>query len=397
MLNLPSLMFNYGKNFWVLCWSMFFFMTSFNLIIPELNGFLKNLGGQEYQSLIIALFTISACISRPFSGKLADKIGRKKVMYIGMFISVFTSLIYPFSTSFSFAVLFFLGLRFLHGFSAGFFPTGATALITDILPDNQRGKGMGVWGMFISLGIGVGQGFGSFINNSFGTNCLFLFASAIAIISGLLIFRVKESLKNAQPFKPEFLSVKLNEIVEPAVLPAAIVMFLSATCSGIIFVTSPDICDFLKIETKGWFFICYVLTTLIVRFFCGSLSDIIGRRKTLLIGMFFLIISMFLIGYSHDILSYSIGSIIFGIATGISSPTLFAWTADLSRIEHRGLGSGTMFIALELGIMFGSLSTIFTYNHQLASIPFVFSIGAFLAFTAFLYLIWHLLKRKSLT
>lgn len=390
-------MLSYGKNFWVLCLSMFFFMTSFNLIIPELNVFLKNLHGQEYQSLIIALFTISSCISRPFSGKLADTIGRKKVMYIGMFIAGFVSLIYPFSSTLSCSVLFFLSLRFIHGFSAGFFPTGATALITDILPDDQRGKGMGVWGMFISLGIGVGQGLGSLINNSLGTNYLFLIASAFAMISGLLTLQVKESLQNSQPFKLEFLSLKLDEIVEPTVLPAAIVMFLSATCSGIIFVTSSDISVFLKLETKGWFFIFYVLTTLIVRFFCGSLSDIIGRRKTLLIAMFFLIISMFLIGYSKDIVSYSIGSIIFGIATGISSPTLFAWTADLSRTEHRGLGSGTMFIALELGIMFGSLSTIFTYNHKLTSIPLVFSIGALLAFTAFIYLIWHLSRRKSLT
>ena len=44
------------------------------MIIPELPDFLSHLGGAEYKGLIISLFTLSAAISRPFSGKLADEI-----------------------------------------------------------------------------------------------------------------------------------------------------------------------------------------------------------------------------------------------------------------------------------------------------------------------------------
>ena len=111
-------------------------MTSFNLIIPELNEFITILGGANYKGLVITLFTISAAISRPFSGKLSDTIGRKKAMTIGMLASVIVSILYPLS----FSVFFFLCLRFLHGFSAGFFPTGATALLTDILPEKKGDK-----------------------------------------------------------------------------------------------------------------------------------------------------------------------------------------------------------------------------------------------------------------
>ena len=38
-------------------------MASFNLILPELNGFITNLGGAEHKGLIISLFSISAGIS----------------------------------------------------------------------------------------------------------------------------------------------------------------------------------------------------------------------------------------------------------------------------------------------------------------------------------------------
>ena len=97
----------------------------------------------------------------------------------------------------------------------------------------------------------------------------------------------------------------------------------------------------------------YVISTIIIRLFTGKLSDTIGRRKTLLIVTSILVLSMYLIGSSTTITEYTIAALVFGLATGISSPTLFAWTADLSPSHRRGVGSGTMFIALEFGIMAG--------------------------------------------
>jgi MFS family permease len=164
---------NYGKNFWLLSLSMFFFMAGFNLIMPELNQFITNLGGEEQKGLVITLFTISAGLSRPFSGKLADTIGRKKVIYIGTICSIIVSVIYPLSTT----VVFFLILRFLHGFSAGFAPTGATALLTDIVPSNRRGSAMGIWGTFITLGIGAGKSSGSLICSTYWYNVMNIYAS----------------------------------------------------------------------------------------------------------------------------------------------------------------------------------------------------------------------------
>ena len=383
----------YSKNFWILSFAMFLFMTSFNLILPELNHFITDLGGANHKGLIITLFTISAAVSRPFSGKLSDTIGRKKVMIFGLIICFIVSLLYPLSLS----VWFFLGLRFLHGFSAGFLPTGATAMVTDLLPAESRGQGMGIWGTFISLGIGVGQSLGSFIYNEWGMNNLFLFSSFIAVISGILILFVKETLEKTENFKPQLLKITLKDVFEPSVLPAAMVMFLTATCSGIIFVLTPDMSTFLGIENKGWFFGIYVLSTIIIRLLTSSLSDKIGRRKTLIIGILFLILSMVLIGFAKDWKAYSTAAIVFGIATGISSPTLFAWTADLSHPDRRGVGTGTMFIALELGIMVGSFSTMLTYKNTLDSITNGFLLGSFMALIATVYLFWHLRYRSSQT
>jgi MFS family permease len=372
--------------------SMFFFMMSFNLIMPELNGYLTALGSSDLKGLIITLFTISAGISRPFSGKIADLVGRKTSIYIGIVICIFVSISYPIAQS----LFFFFTLRFLHGFSAGFMPTGATALITDVLPEKSRGQAMGIWGTFISLGIGVGQALGSWIFMQSNYTVLFGFSGLICLISLVLATFVKETLREKQPFQLNVLRVKWNDIVEPSVFPAAVVMFLTATSSGIIFVITPDISNFLGINNKGWFFGIYVISTILIRLFSSSLSDRIGRRKTLLIGNLFLITAMLLIGLSTTINSYTFAAIIFGCATGISSPTLFAWTADLSHIDRRGVGAGTMFIALEGGIMLGSIVTLMLYDSTKNTVLYSFIFGAFLALVASVYLIWHLLRRKSL-
>lgn len=371
---------------------MFLFMTSFNLILPELNQFITNLGGKEYKGLILAMFTISAAISRPFSGKLADFIGRKKVIHIGILFSILTSLIYPISST----VIFFLILRFVHGFSAGFMPTGATALVTDLLPENKRGVGMGIWGTFISLGIGVGQSLSFLIVKWFSMDGLFIVSSLLAVISSICMFWVDETLKEPKKFSWKFLKVKWVDVFEPQVLPAAVVMFLTTTCSGIIFVLTVEMSTFLHIENKGHFFLFYVISTILVRLFTGNLSDKIGRRQTLVIGITILIISMILTGYSTTIEAYTIASIVFGIATGISSPTLFAWTADLSHPERRGVGAGTMFIAMELGIMTGSFSTILIYDNTIATIPTAFWIGTSLAMVAVVYLIFQIIFKRSI-
>jgi len=376
-----------------MCASMFLFMTSFNLILPELNQFLTNLGGSSQKGLIISLFTISAGISRPFSGKLSDYIGRKKVMIIGILVCFIISTLYPLS----FSVWFFLTLRFMHGFSAGFTPTGATALITDILPEHKRGAGMGIWGTFISLGIGVGQSLGSFIYQEIGISSLFMISAGTAALSSILLFSVTETLQNPIKFNFSLLKVSWKDVFEPSVLPAAVVMFLSAICSGIIFVLTPDMSEYLGIQNKGFFFGTYVISTILIRLFTSSVSDRIGRRKTLLIGMSVLFISMIMIGLAKDIYTYVAASIVFGIATGISSPTLFAWTADLSHVDRRGVGSGTMFIALELGIMTGSLSTLLIYDSTKSTILAGFLLGALMALVCVFYLFWHLKKRQSLT
>jgi MFS family permease len=149
----------FTSTFLLLCLSHVLFAGSFNMLVPELPSYLTSLGGEDYKGLIIALFTLSAGLSRPFSGKLTDTIGRVPVMIIGTLVCVVCSLLYPILTT----VGGFLFLRFLHGFSTGFKPTASTAYAADIIPVTRRGEGMGILGISMNVGASMFPPIGSYI------------------------------------------------------------------------------------------------------------------------------------------------------------------------------------------------------------------------------------------
>jgi MFS family permease len=174
----------YNPQFILVCLSSFLFSSSFNMLIPELPAYLSSLGGAEYKGLIIALFTLTAGISRPFSGKLTDKIGRVPVMAIGSIVCFACGFLYPILTS----IAGFLLLRLFHGFSTGFKPTATAAYVADIVPSEKWGEAMGIHGLFFSTGMAIGPAIGSAITLHYSINVLFYCSSLFAFLSISLIF-----------------------------------------------------------------------------------------------------------------------------------------------------------------------------------------------------------------
>ena len=177
----------YNRHFWLVCLSSLLFFASFNMIVPELPGYLSALGGAEYKGLIISLFAVTAMLSRPFSGKLSDTVGRVPVMMFGSIVCLICSFVYPILTS----VAGFLFLRFVHGFSTGFTPTGQTAYISDIIPVERRGEAMGLLGTAGAVGMASGPAIGGMLANRAGLEVMFYCSSAFGLMSVLIILSMR--------------------------------------------------------------------------------------------------------------------------------------------------------------------------------------------------------------
>jgi MFS family permease len=373
----------YNSSFWLLCISSLLFFASFNMIIPELPEYLTQLGGAEYKGLIISLFTITAMISRPFSGKLADKLGRVPVMIFGAVVCLICSLFYPVITSLA---GFFL-LRFVHGFSTGFTPTGTTAYLSDIIPVQRRGEAMGLLGSAGAVGMAGGPALGGLLANQFGLDVMFYGSSCLALISISILVRMRETLKSREKFSFSYLKVRREDIFEPLVLAPCLVMVLSAFAYGTMFTVIPDFGQYVGIKNKGLLFTYLTVASLIIRLLAGKASDRYGRVPVLRVSTLFIGLSMLVIGTASSALQLILGVTLYGLAQGSTSPTLLAWATDLSHDQFKGRGIASLYIFMELGIGLGAFLSGMMYANDPSRFFITFLISGLLGAMAFLYLL----------
>ncbi|PHN99453.1 MFS transporter, partial [Rhodobacteraceae bacterium 4F10] len=341
----------YTTQFLLICLSSLFFSASYNMLIPELPSYLTGLGGAEYKGLIIALFTLTAGLSRPFSGKLTDTIGRKPVLIIGALVCVITGMFYPILTS----VSGFLFLRLLHGFSTGFSPTAIATYVSDIIPSNRLGEAMGVQGLCFSTGLALGPALGSYVKLLTNYNVLFYSSSIIALLSIVLVFKVQETLQIKQAFMLKTLLISKSDVLAKEALLPAMITFVSYLGFGVILTLIPDWSDHLGIINKGTFFIAFTIASVLVRIIAGKVSDVYGRKFVIIIGLLILTLALILLGKFESINGLLVSAILYGVAMGILSPTINAWTIDLSKPSTKGKSIATMYIALEASIGLGAL------------------------------------------
>ncbi|SNY99984.1 MFS transporter [Flagellimonas pacifica] len=381
----------YTPKFILICLSSLFFSASYNMLIPELPAYLSSLGGAQYIGLIIALFTLTAGISRPFSGKLTDTIGRKPVMVIGAMVCLVCGCFYPILTT----VYGFLLLRLLHGFSTGFTPTATSTFVSDVVPQKRLGEAMGIQGMAFSIGLALGPALGSLIKLHFSYSTLFYSSSVMAFLALLLIVNLKETLPKKQSFKWNLLRISRKEIIAIEALPAAVVTFLFYLSLGVILTLIPDWTEAVGFANKGIFFVVFTVSSLVVRFIAGKFSDHYGRTKVIVVGLFLLFAAMLCIGYFSTKLGLLLGSIVYGLSMGIVSPAVNAWVIDLSKPEQKGRAIATMYIALEAGIGLGALLSGWYYQETISKIPIIMYYCAIFAILGIGYI--FLLERNYWT
>ncbi|MFE5278930.1 MFS transporter, partial [Bacillus cereus] len=85
----------------------------------------------------------------------------------------------------------------------------------------------------------------------------------------------------------------------------------------------------------------------------GRLSDRIGRKPVIMIGILGLSISFFLMALSEQLWMLFLARILGGFLSSANMPTVMAYVADITTEEDRGKGMGIIGAATGLGFIFG--------------------------------------------
>lgn len=246
---------------------------------------------------------------------------------------------------------------------------------------------MGLLGTAGTVGMAAGPAIGGAVANNLGLNFMFYTSSGFAIVSILILTGIKETLQQRNPFTHDVLKIHKRDLFEPRVLVTCIVMVLTAYAYGAVYTVIPDFGEFVGIRNKGVLFTFLTVASLSVRLIAGKASDYYGRRNVLIFSTGLAVVAMVLLGFGSTPRDLMIAVTLYGLAQGITSPTLFAWATDLSDEKHKGRGISSLYIFMEMGIGMGAFASGWIYGNRPENFFITFIICAVLAGLAFLYLV----------
>lgn len=126
----------------------------------------------------------------------------------------------------------------------------------------------------------------------------------------------------------------------------------------------------------------------IVQFFFspvwGQMSDRVGRKPMILVGLLGFGLSFLLFGLATSLWMLFAARILGGILSAATLPTVMAYIADTTDTKARGGGMGILGAAMGMGITFGPVIGGFLGEYS-PSLPFYFSAGLALAVAIFAF------------
>jgi len=362
------------------CVGAFLYFFSANIYLAELPNYLISLGGRNYLGLVIGGFTISAAITRPIAGWLTDSVGGRLVILIGMlvnFVAGLGYLVFPMLTG-------FLAVRFFHGFSSGFTPTGNSIYVAKLAGSKNRGVALGVSGFFGSLGFAIAPYLGTYLHTKFTIEYMFLISSALALLSVFTTMKMRVLTKFT--FSGSLKKLSFVDMFEWSSWISSVNMFFVMFSSGIVLTIMPLFSDLNKFSNRAMFLTIYVATSLLMRPIAGFLSDKLGRYPALIAANVCIGISMIGLPFSEKEAFFWLMAVFYGLGAGLNGPVAFALAADDAKPERVGRSISTVYLFLELGVGIGALVSGSIYKDTLESAYFNFYLAGALVFLSAVFL-----------
>lgn len=373
------------KNIFVLGMVSFFTDISSEMIYPLLPLFLSStLGvGAGFIGLIEGIAESTASILKVFSGWFSDRLKKRKpIIFCGYFLSTIGKPLLYFA-SLGWHVL---AVRVIDRLGKGLRTAPRDALIADSCLPQDRGKAFGIQRAMDSAGAFLGPLAAYFLLSAYKNNYRLIFIASFfpAIIAVLVIaFFLKEKQLKSESIesntKIDFFKIK-NFSREFKIFILIVSIFtLGNSSDAFLILRAKNLGVSTALIPIIWLAFNFVNSA--SSYPLGKMSDIIGRRKTILIG--FLIYSFVYFGFAFAKEQYQVWALmsIYGLYYGLSEGALRAYVADVVNDPNRR-GTAYGIFNMAIGIFMLPASFLMGIFWQLWGPVFAFTFGALLSLLA---------------
>ncbi|MDO5682508.1 MAG: MFS transporter [Propionibacteriaceae bacterium] len=160
--------------------------VGFGVVVPVLPVFAQSFGVTNFQvAMVVSAFALMRLVTSPFCGRIADWMGERTTLAVGIFIVAISSVVAGLSTSYVMLLL----SRGLGGIGSAMFSVSAMTLLLKAAPPAMRGRAAGFFQSGFLIGGMTGPAIGGLLAAISITAPFFFYAGTLAVAGtiGLLL------------------------------------------------------------------------------------------------------------------------------------------------------------------------------------------------------------------
>lgn len=350
----------YSKDIILVLAATFFYMSSPMLVTPLITGFTESIGGSAaVMGFVGGLMNLCSLFCRPFAGNLADRLSKYKVSLIGAVFMSLACIGYILAPNEAVVVT----ARIINGIGFACCSVCMATWMSNMLPKEKIGSGMGVYGTMNALGMAVAPAIGVSVYQRFGYRMAFCIALVISIAIIIVIQFIKDKGNPVQTEKTENIkpageiTVKPRlQVVDVKVLPIAFIIMLFAIpyCATQSFLVTYAEVRNLPV-TVSMFFPTYAIVLIVLRLTLRNLFDKLPFHVFLLSSCICEFLAILLLAGMRNNIMMMLASVFLAGGYGIMSSVCQSTAMLLAGREKRGLANSTYYIGVDLGMTLGPM------------------------------------------
>jgi len=357
---------------------------------PVLLLFAESIGAPEYlMGIVVAASTIPGILVSLPAGSLSDIFGRRKVLILSSIIFASAPFIYLLVALPWHLII----VRFYHGFATAIFVPVANAAIAERFP-RRRGEKISIFSSVTVVGRTVAPLLGGYILSASSSNYhdLYVSVGAAGVITLLVAMTLprKGSTKNeergaqktrkSKGFLSNWKEVIQNRrvLVASAVESAMYYTFGAFESFLVLYAKSIGLDELLIGVIIGLQLVMVALS----KPFMGWLSDRIGRRIPIIIGLIVASVPLIVTSLTTSFVELIAVSVLYGLGFSLVTSSTVALVSDLTSKELYGASMGFLSTVMDVGQTSGAIITGFILASAGFSSAFVTLGGILLVFSA---------------
>jgi len=356
--------------YWTIWTTVALDLVGFGIVVPILGRYAERFGANGLQvGLMFASFSIAQMVFAPILGRISDKVGRKPVIVF----SLIGTAIGSFVTGAAGALwVLFLG-RILDG-ASGASVAVAQGAVADIAPPEQRARLMGMMGAAFGVGFVVGPALGGLAALG-GPHVPFYLAGSIAAVNAVAaMIRLPETKPDTSHITEKH---QRGSALSPALKRFALVGFLSmlgfAGFEATFSIWGQKQFGFTEGSASIVFVFVGVTLVAVQGGLIGPLTEKLGSRKLLRIGLSLVAVGLLLLGITTTWPMLFVALFLLSLGQGVSGPSGGALVAELAPVERRGEAIGYQQSTAAFGRVAGPVMAGALFDHVGISAPFLVS------------------------